>query len=188
MSRYLYLLSVLLMAPVVQASPVQYAIATPDTAIHLSWRAFGGILSYATLNGVTGDVVLDPENEFNDHIRVVIPVSTLIASNRLLTWQLKSDMFFDAEHYPNLTFASGRVASQGKDRYRIFGTLTVKNISRPVVLDAQADAPAGAATLALHATTAISRSAYNMDRFSGVVDDRIAIAIDIVAANKTSRQ
>jgi polyisoprenoid-binding protein YceI len=155
---------------------------------HLSWRAFGGILSYARLQGVTGDVVLDPENEFNDRIRVAIPVSTLVASNRLLTWQLKSDMFFDAEHYPTLTFASARVARQGNDRYRIFGTLTVRNISRPVVLEARAEAPAGKASLALHATTAISRSAYQMDRFSGVVDDRIAIAIDIVAARKASLQ
>ena len=184
MARYLCLFWLLLLVPDVQASPVDYAIATDETAIHLSWRAFGGILSYATLSGVTGDVVLDPQNEFNDHIRVFIPVATLVASNALLTWQLKSDMFFDAKSYPTLTFKSARVARQGDDRYRIFGILTVKNISHPVVLEAQAEAAPGSPSLALHATTAISRSAYNMDRFSGVVDDRIAIAIDIMATKK----
>jgi hypothetical protein len=37
------------------------------------------------------------------------------------------------------------------------------------------------AFLALHATTAISRASFNMDRFALVVDDRIAINIDIQA-------
>ncbi len=67
-----------------------------------------------------------------------------------------------------------------EDHYRAFGTLTVRDLSRPVILEATLDPLPGEA-IALHATTAISRSAYKMDRFALVVDDRIAIAIDIQA-------
>jgi polyisoprenoid-binding protein YceI len=78
------------------AAPVHYDIDQQKTGIVLSWRAFGGILSQAWLKDVTGKVTLDPDNEFNDQIQVTIPVATLVASNSLLTWQLKSNMFFDA--------------------------------------------------------------------------------------------
>jgi len=178
MLRLVLLLLVTLICPSLQAAAIAHTIDTEKTAIKLSWRAFGGIPSWAHLKGVTGQVTLNPDNEFDDRINVTIPVATLQASNNLLTWQLKSDMFFDAARYPTITFSSTRVVALGPDRYRAFGTLTVRDLSRPVILDARLDRQSGE-TIALHATTAISRSAYKMDRFALVVDDRIAIAIDI---------
>ncbi|URN98339.1 YceI family protein [Leclercia adecarboxylata] len=178
MLRLTLLLIVTLVCPSLCAAPVVYAIDTQKTAIKLSWRAFAGIPSWAHLSGVTGSVTLNPDNEFEDHIQVTVPVATLQASNNLLTWQLKSNMFFDAARYPTITFSSTRVVKLRDDRYRAFGTLNVRDLNRPVILDATLDRLPGKA-IALHATTAISRSAYKMDRFALVVDDRIAIAIDI---------
>ena len=180
MLRLTLLLVVTLICPLLNAAPIAHAIDTEKTAIKLSWHAFGGIASWAQLKGVTGRVTLNPDNEFDDRINVTIPVATLKASNNLLTWQLKSNMFFDAARYPTITFSSTRVVKLREDRYRAFGTLTVRDLSRPVILDATLDRLSGEA-IALHATTAISRSAYKMDRFALVVDDRIAIAIDIQA-------
>lgn len=128
MYRLLAFLTVLLLCPSLHAAPKSYLIDTENTAIRLSWHAFGGILSWATFSGVTGAVTLNPDNDVDDHIHVTIPVATLVASNTLLAWQLKSDMFFDAEHYPTIEFISSRVVAQGAGRFRVFGTLTVRNI------------------------------------------------------------
>jgi len=185
MLRLFLLLVVTLTCPSLQAASIAHTIDTERTTIKLSWRAFGGIPSWAHLKGVTGKVILNPENEFDDHINVTVPVATLQASNNLLTWQLKSDMFFDAARYPTITFSSTRVVKLGPDHYRAFGTLTVRDLNRPVILDARLDRLSGE-TIALHATTAISRSVYKMDRFALVVDDRIAIAIDIQAKPATA--
>ena len=168
----------ILVCPWSLAAPTRYLIDTENTAIRLSWHAFGGILSWATFSGVTGAVTLNPDNDLDDHIHVTIPVATLVASNKLLTWQLKSDMFFDAEHYPTIEFISSRVVAQGAGRFRVFGTLTVRNLARPVILEAIVKDP-HARALTLDATTAISRAAYGMDKFALVVDDRIAITIAI---------
>ncbi|MGI8488973.1 YceI family protein [Pectobacterium sp. S5] len=174
----------LLISPLLHAMPLNYTIATDKTAIALSWQAFGH-LSQASLDGVTGNITLDAEKEINDRIDVKIPITTLQASNGLLTYQLKSSLFFDAEHYPDITFTSSRVVALGHGHFRVFGSLSVKNIQRPVILDATLEEHDGNASgedaLSLHATTAISRSAFNMDRFTGVVDDRVAISIDIQA-------
>lgn len=183
MLRRIFLLVFTLICPSLYAAPVVYAIDTQKTAIKLSWRAFGGIPSWAHLQGVTGTVTLNPDNEYDDRIRVSVPVATLQASNNLLTWQLKSDMFFDAARYPTITFTSTRVVKVKDDHYRAFGTLTVRDLSRPVILEATLDRLPDEA-IALHATTAISRSAYKMDRFALVVDDRIAIAIEIQAMRR----
>ncbi|QYM90916.1 YceI family protein [Dickeya zeae] len=174
----------LLISPTLHATPLNYTISTPKTAIALSWHAFGDT-SQAYLDGVTGNVILDSAKETDDRIEVKIPVATLEASNSLLTYQLKSGMFFDAKHYPWIVFTSNRVVAQGHGYFRVFGTLSVKDIQRPVILDATLEEYVGASptggTLFLHATTAISRSAFNMDRFMALVDDRVAINIRIQA-------
>lgn len=54
-------------SPVLYAMPVKYNIANDQTAIALSWRAFGH-LSQAHLSGVTGDVTLDLQKDINAHI------------------------------------------------------------------------------------------------------------------------
>ena len=135
MLRRLVILFVLL-CPLAQAAPQSYTIDTENTAIRLSWHAFGGILSWARFSGVTGSVTLNPDKDIDDHIHVTLPVATLVASNSLLTWQLKSDMFFESERYPVIEFISSRVVAQGSGMFRVFGTLTVRDIARPVILDA----------------------------------------------------
>ncbi|AWP35354.1 hypothetical protein B9D02_22645 (plasmid) [Pantoea vagans] len=174
-----------LLSPVLYAAPVTYTITPDKTSIGLSWRAFGHDFSQARLQGVSGTVTLNPDEDHDDRIEVNIPVGTLVASNSLLTWQLKSDLFFDAERYPQIHFVSSRVASLGEGNYRIFGVLTVKNVSRSVVMQASLDngktIDPASRSLALHASTAISRSAFGMDRLVGVVDDRVNIALIIAA-------
>ncbi|MGK3143625.1 YceI family protein [Pantoea sp. C2G6] len=172
-------------SPMLHAAAKTYAIAPDKTSIGLSWRAFGHAFSQARLQGVTGTVTLNPAEDRDDHIEVKIPVATLVASNTLLTWQLKSDLFFDAQHYPEIHFISTRVVSLGAGKYRIFGTLSVKDVSRPIIMLASLDSgqaidPASPA-LALHASTAISRTAFRVDRLVGVVDDRVEIALTIAA-------
>lgn len=82
-----------LLSPVLYAAPVTYAITPDKTSIGLSWRAFGHQFSQARLQGVSGTVTLNPDEDRDDRIEVTIPVGTLVASNSLLTWQLKSNLF-----------------------------------------------------------------------------------------------
>lgn len=176
---------ILMISPVAHAETKTYAINTQQSSIGLSWRAFGHSFSQAHLNGVTGYITLNPSQEWQDHIEVKIPVKTLVASNALLTYQLKSDLFFDAPHYPNIAFSSSRVSSLGEGKFQIIGTLSVKDVSRPVILIAKLDngeivAPTSN-TMALHASTAISRTAFRVDRLVGIVDDRVDIELSIRA-------
>ena len=188
MIRYLLLFILLFTSPLLVAAPLTWTIATDKTAIGLSWQAFGHSFSQAHLQGVTGTVILNSQDDRDDHIEVKIPLATLVASNALLTHQLKSDMFFAADRYPWIFFSSTRVVALGAGKFRIFGMLTVKDVRRPVVMEATLDAGEidAAPELALHATTGISRSAFNVDRLVGIVDDHVDIALTIVAHRATA--
>ncbi len=166
------------------ASPVSYRIDTQKTTISLSWHAFGSV-SKASMGKVTGGITLDAGDERGDRIDVTIPAATLEASNSLLTYQMKSRPFFDAERYPNIAFTSSRVVALGNGHFRLFGTLKIKNVTRLVILDAALDGKTGglsaAGNMVMHASTAISRSAFNMDSFAALVDDTVTINIEIQA-------
>lgn len=166
------------------ASPASYSINSQKTTISLSWHAFGDI-SKASMRKVTGEMTLDAGNDREDRIDVIIPVATLEASNGLLTYQMKSRPFFDAESYPNIAFTSSRVVALGNGHFRLFGTLKIKNVTRPVILNASLDEKKGefsdAENILLHASTAISRSAFNMDSFAALVGDTVTINIEIQA-------
>lgn len=166
------------------ASPVSYRIDTQNTTISLSWHAFGSV-SEASMGKVTGGITLDAGDERADRIDVTIPAATLEASNSLLTYQMKSRPFFDAERYPNIAFTSSRVVALGNGHFRLFGTLKIKNVTRPVILDASLDGKKAVSSsteiLVMHASTAISRSAFNMDSFAALVDDTVTINIEIQA-------
>lgn len=174
-----------LVSPALSAAPLNYNIATDATVIGLSWNGLGDTPSQAKLAGVTGEVTLDPARDYNDSIRVKIPVTSLTASNSLLTYQLKSSLFFDAMRYPLIIFTSTRVVEKGEGRFRIFGLLQVKDVQRPVILEAALEDRGGTSAaeneLALRATTTISRAAFHMDRLAVLVDDKITIRIDIQA-------
>lgn len=166
------------------ASPTSYSINTQQTTIALSWHAFGDT-SKASMGKVTGEITLDAGNEREDRIDVTIPVTTLEASNSLLTFQMKSRLFFDAESYPNIAFTSSRVVALGNGHFRVFGTLAVKNVTRPVILNAILEGKnnefSDTENIFLHASTAISRSAFKMDSFAALVDDTVTINIEIQA-------
>lgn len=135
-------------------------------------------LSWATFSGVTGAVTLNPDNDVDDHIHVTIPVSTLVASNKLLTWQLKSDMFLNPSATDHRVRSSSRVVALSAGRFRVFRHADRTKHCPAGDPGGRVERPACAGPR-LDATTAISRASYGMDKFALVVDDRIAIAIAI---------
>ena len=50
---------------------------------------------------------------------------------------LKSADFFDAERYPQMIFTSEKTEQTGKDLYKISGHLTIKDVRKPIELQAR---------------------------------------------------
>jgi polyisoprenoid-binding protein YceI len=48
---------------------------------------------------------------------------------------LRSADFFDVENYPKITFESTSIESQGGDKYKVTGNMTIKDVTKAVTFD-----------------------------------------------------
>ncbi|WP_173910780.1 YceI family protein [Acinetobacter sp. Marseille-Q1618] len=174
------------------AKPVAYQIDPTHTATVFSWNHFGFSTPSANFSNIQGTINVDNEKPANSSVDVTIPLESLNTNVKALDEHLKKADFFDAEKYPNITFKSTKVQALGKNKYKITGNLTVKDVTKPVVLDAvlnkQGEHPmTKAQSIGFNATTSFDRSAFNVGGYVPNVGDKITVNITTeasVAANK----
>jgi polyisoprenoid-binding protein YceI len=107
---------------------------------------------------------------------------------------VKSDDFLAVETFPTMTFASRSVSHVAGDRFTVLGDLTVKDVTREVVLDVTIDGvardPWGGERLAVTATTEIDREdfgiTWNVALESGgvLVSKKVRIEIEAQAVRQ----
>jgi polyisoprenoid-binding protein YceI len=87
---------------------------------------------------VAGTLTLDEREPTNSHVTVTIGTASLDTRLAARDTHLHSADFFDVEHYPAMTFTSQRFEAldQAAGHYRITGTLTIREVTREVSLDA----------------------------------------------------
>jgi polyisoprenoid-binding protein YceI len=99
-------------------------------------------------------------------IDAVVKTASLNTDNEFRDKHLRSDDFFNTEKFPEAKFHSTGVEVTGKDTYRITGDLTIRDVTREVVLDTRfkgtAKDPRGTTKAAFRATTTIDRFDWGM--------------------------
>lgn len=152
-------------------------------------------MMFATTKGrfsdVTGTITLDNEDVTNSTVEVEINAASVDTHDAKRDEHLKAADFFDVETYPTLTFRSTSVEAAGGSDLRVAGDLTIRGVTRPVVLDAefngQGTNPWGQGVLSYSATTKINRKEFGLNwnaalESGGVlVGDEVKIAIEIEA-------
>lgn len=169
------------------AKPVAYQIDPTHTATVFSWNHFGFSTPSANFSNIQGTINVDNEKPANSSVDVTIPLESLNTNVKALDEHLKKADFFDAEKYPNITFKSTKVQALGKNKYKITGNLTVKDVTKPVVLDAvlnkQGEHPmTKAQSIGFNATTSFDRSAFNVGGYVPNVGDKITVNITTEAS------
>src|SRR5882724_10983124 len=64
-------------------------------------------------------------------------VSSISTNNEQRDAHLKNGDFFDAEKYPDIIFESERMEKIREDEYKLHGTMTMRGISKKLVLDVE---------------------------------------------------
>ncbi|MFI8193778.1 YceI family protein [Streptomyces sp. NPDC085946] len=99
--------------------------------------------------------------------------------------------FLDSATYPHMRFTSTSVRVEGPDLYRMTGDLTIKNRTRPVVLDltyiGQVTDPFGYQRAGFDGTTTINRTEWGLTYDSrlaeggAMVSEKVRLQLDIAA-------
>ena len=169
-------------APGGASGATTYKIDPNHTDVVASWSHFGFSNPIAHFGQVDGSITYDAKNVGTSKVEVTIPLAGLNANVEKFNEHLRSADFFDAEKYPTITFKSTKVEAAGDKKLRVFGELTIKGVTKPVVLDTTinkiGDHPmAKRAAAGFDATTTIKRSDFGVDAFVPNVSDNVTIRI-----------
>ncbi len=140
------------------------------------------------------EVDFDTENPEVSAVEAKIEAASIDTRAADRDAHLRSPDFLDAEKYPYLTFKSTRIERVGDERYRIYGDLKIRDVTREVVLNTEfagiGKSPWGTRVAALSAETKIDRKQFGLNWNAALetggwlVGDEVKIHIDLELIEK----
>lgn len=172
---------------VANAAPTAYKIDPAHTATVFSWHHFGFSTPSANFKDIQGTINVDNDTPSRSSVNVTIPVVSVNTNVTALDQDFQKKDWFDATNYPNITFKSTRVETKDKKHFKILGDLTVKGITKPIILDAvlnkQGIHPMSKAqAIGFNATTSFNRSEFGIANNIPNVGDKITVNITTEAS------
>jgi polyisoprenoid-binding protein YceI len=149
-----------------------------------------------TFSGINGAAVFDATRPEAASVEATIPSGTVNTGVAKRDEQMRGPDFFEIAKYPVMKFASRRVEQAGQGKLRITGDLTIRTVSKSVVLDI--DGPPspvvrdaqGRDKIGLSATTKISRKDFGiiwnevLETGGLALADEVSITLDIELIRK----
>ena len=140
------------------------------------------------------DFVFDPNDLAGSKVKVVIKVNSVNTGNEKRDNDLRSDNFFGAKAYPEMTYESEKIERTDENEYLMHGKLTIKETTKDVAIPftvlGTMDHPRrkGVEIMSVKSELKINRNEYGVGTGdwirTNVVGDEITIQIFIEANRK----
>lgn len=181
-------LAAAVLKPDVQAAPARvpagdYSLDPAHASIlfkidHLGFSTYIGRFERfdASLSG-------DPALPEAASVSATVDMTSLNIANPEFAAQLMGPDWLDAANYPQASFKTHGLKMVGENEADISGDLTLKGKTQAVIIRARLNASAydrlrGADVVGFSATLPISRSAFGIDRYSGLITDDVLLEIE----------
>ena len=132
--------------PLIAAAPVVMTTFTIDAAhsqVLFKVRHLGLSTVTGRFSSFSGTFQLDPAAGQAGAANLSIDVASINTDNDRRNTHLKSPDFFAADSFPKITFVSTGITKAKGNMYKVAGNLTMRGVTRPVVLDAELAAEVG---------------------------------------------
>ena len=177
------------------AQPAVWTIDPGHSAAQFSVRHMVVSNVKGVFDGPTGTITFDPSDLKTLKVDVSIDAKSINTRNADRDKDLRSDLFFDVAKYPKLTFRSKRAEPAGPGKLKLVGDLTIKGVTKEVVLDVDGPTPEikdiwGERRIGATATTTIDRREFGLmynrvlEGGGAVVGDTVTISIDVEMTRK----
>jgi polyisoprenoid-binding protein YceI len=137
----------------------------------------------------TGVIDFNPEQPERTRVSVQIDADSINTRAADRDNHLRSPDFFDAASYPTIVFAGKRVEQTNTNRGKLVGDLTIRDVTREVVLEVEyaglARSPWGQTSAGFSASTTINRKDWGLtwnhalETGGMLVGDTIKITIEL---------
>jgi polyisoprenoid-binding protein YceI len=151
---------------------------------HLMVSTFKG-----NFRSLEGTVHLDEDNPASSSVVASVDVASVDTQNPERDAHLRSDDFFNADLYPKMTFRSTRVEQVGEKNWKVIGDLTIRDVTKEVVLDTEYEGrivdPWSSERIGFAARTELSRKEFGVrwntfiESGGVVVGDKVRIGLNI---------
>jgi polyisoprenoid-binding protein YceI len=153
------------------------------TQVEFSAKHLGMMTVRGYFDELSATADIDPEHPETASVEVTISTASIRTNNAIRDNDLRSSNFLEVEKYPEIKFKSTSVEPSGDDHYKLTGDLTIKETTRPVVLDVVKygefnDPGMMGHRIAYGATTKINRKDFGVS-LSMVLDGRVVVSEDI---------
>ncbi len=160
-----------------------YIVDPSHTLVGFRVNHFGFNDYFGIFGDSTGTLEIDPANLAAAKVDITIPVNKLTTASAGLTRHMNSADFFETETHPTARFVSTKVTVDG-NAAKIDGNLTIKGITKPVVLDASFTGVGNnpfnkKLTVGFEADTIIKRSDFGVNGAIPLVSDEVQLGITV---------
>ena len=83
------------------------------------------------------NVTTQDEDIASAHVHFTADIHSVSTNNDQRDAHLKNGDFFDAETHPQLTFDSDKLEKTDDENYKLYGTLTMRGVSKSIILDVE---------------------------------------------------
>ena len=146
---------------------------------------------------ISGAIDLDESNLINSSLEVEVDTASVDTGLSPRDNDLRSPNFLYVEKYPRMTYKSRRIEPR-KDGYQVIGDLTIRGVTREVVLDADfagiVTDPYGNVRAGFSAETEIDRKDFGLEwnmalEAGGVlVGDKVKISVEAEAVREGEKR
>ena len=171
----------------VASETVRYNLDPVHTRVMFAIEHAGFSKAIGTVSGSTGQLVFDAEDWSVATLRASVPMARVDMGDAGWNKATLAGNLLDVEDHPNAMFVSTRVKPIAPNRASVYGTLTLRGVSREIVLDVTLNAvkrhplPPFRRTVGFSATTALSRKDFGIDAWPSVIGDAVELRIEAEA-------
>ncbi len=192
MPRLILLLALGMLPLLANAADERYRLDPVHTRVLFAIEHAGFSQALGTVSGSEGVLEFDPEDWASARLDVTVPISQLDMGNAKWTQATLAHNLLDGDRHPQARFVSTRVEPVDANHARVFGQLTLRGVSREVVLEVTLNAlkryplPPFRRTAGFSATAVLSRADFGIDAWKSVIGDQVELRIEAEAQRDLS--
>jgi polyisoprenoid-binding protein YceI len=177
---------------------LDFTTLTGDYTLDASHTRLGFVARHAMVtkvrgafNDFEGTIHVDGAEPAKSSAKVVIKAASIDTRNSQRDDHIRGADFLELEQYPEITFASRRVAQTGDTTFDVTGDLTVKGVTRPVTVEFEyegtATDPFGNVRIGFEGSVTISRKDFGitwnaaLETGGVLVSDKVVLEFEVSA-------
>lgn len=168
------------------AAPERFAVDPAHTFPSFEVSHLGISTTRGRFERTRGEMTFDEATQ-RGSIVIEIEAARVTTGNAMVDSWLRSEDFFDVERHPRIRFQAARFAAAAERPFRAEGELTLLGATRPVALVVERfgctlHPPLARKVCGADIVTTISRAAFGMTGYSGLIGDEVRLEIQFEAA------